>query len=95
MKNQDTQIISPADLDWWHWLAAMFPRHFTSEFAPHHHELWQWLWNIQLGDAPEPGACIAIWPRAAGKSTKRRSRLRLLCRSPNPRMDSLTSWLIQ
>ena len=63
MKNQhanpDPQIISPADLDWWHWLAAMFPRHFTSEYAPHHHELWQWLWNIQLGEAPQPGAFIA------------------------------------
>jgi hypothetical protein len=47
----------------------MFPRHFTSEYAPHHHELWQWLWNIQLGEAPEPGAFIAIWPRGAGKST--------------------------
>jgi hypothetical protein len=54
---------------WCSWLAFLFPNHFTAQFAPHHAELWQWLWSITLGHAPDPGAFIAIWPRGAGKST--------------------------
>jgi hypothetical protein len=54
---------------WCSWLAYFLPAHFTAEFAPHHAELWQWLWSITLGNAPDPGAFIAIWPRGAGKST--------------------------
>jgi hypothetical protein len=55
--------------NWSFWLAFLFPNHFTAEFAPHHAELWQWLWSLTLGNAPDPGAFIAIWPRGAGKST--------------------------
>jgi hypothetical protein len=55
------------ELEWRHWLTTLFPNHFTGRFAVHHDDLWDWLWNIQLGDAPEPGAFIAIWPRGAGE----------------------------
>jgi hypothetical protein len=61
--------IEPIDADWRHWLTALFPDHFTRAFAAHHDHFWDWLWNIQLGQPPEPGAFIAIWPRGAGKST--------------------------
>jgi hypothetical protein len=63
------EVISPIDLDWLHWIKILFPNHFSAEPAAHHEHLWQWLWTIQLGKSPEPGAFIAIWPRGAGKST--------------------------
>src|SRR5215831_2000663 len=64
-----TTQFEPIDTDWRHWLSALFPDHFTRGFAAHQHDLWDWLWSIQPGHAPEPGAFIAIWPRGAGKST--------------------------
>jgi hypothetical protein len=64
-----TEAISPIDLDWLHWIKILFPNHFSAESPAHHDHLWNWLWAIQLGQPPEPGAFIAIWPRGAGKST--------------------------
>jgi hypothetical protein len=57
------------ELEWRHWLITLFANHFNRRFAAHHDHLWDWLWTIQLGQPPEPGAFIAIWPRGAGKST--------------------------
>lgn len=49
------------------WLKTLFPHHFTSEFAEHHKEFWDWVWSIELDEAPEEDF-IAIWPRHGGKS---------------------------
>src|SRR5689334_980127 len=35
--------------------------------APHHHQIWEWLWNIRLGYKQDP--MVAILPRGGGKST--------------------------
>lgn len=49
------------------WLRTIYPEAFTQPFAPHHHELWCWVWALRLGIRPE--AFVAIWNRGAGKST--------------------------
>jgi hypothetical protein len=67
-ETEQPQSIFP-ELEWRHWLTTLFPNHFTGRFAVHHDDLWDWLWTIRLGQVPEPGAFIAIWPRGAGKST--------------------------
>jgi hypothetical protein len=69
MTNKSIANLELTHADWRHWLTALLPSHFTRGFAAHHDDLWDWLWNIQLGQTPQPGAFIAIWPRGAGKST--------------------------
>ena len=45
----------------------MFPAYFTAPFAPHHEELWDWVWAIQKGERPRP--YVSILAREGGKST--------------------------
>lgn len=53
--------------DWAVWLAAIFPQHCTHPFAPHHADLWDWIWALEPDARPE--AFVAIWPRGGAKST--------------------------
>jgi len=53
--------------DWRTWLKALFPAYVTHEFAPFHTEMWDWVWGIEKGSQAQ--TFVAIWPRAAGKST--------------------------
>jgi hypothetical protein len=48
------------------WLREMFPS-YVREFAPHHHELWEWVWSIKKDQPVE--SFVAIWPRGGAKST--------------------------
>jgi hypothetical protein len=58
---------------WEPWLRALFPQYLTTPagapvaFAPHHAQLWDWVWALMPGQTPP--AFIAIWPRGGGKST--------------------------
>ena len=53
--------------DWRGWLRSLFGRHFTTEFAEHHAQFWQWLWALERGVRPDPIVfCLA---RKGGKST--------------------------
>ncbi|MBW2674815.1 MAG: DNA-packaging protein [Deltaproteobacteria bacterium] len=56
-----------APKDWKAWIKALFPKHFTKAFAPHHVEYWEWLWSIVSGVMPRP--FIGIWARGGGKTT--------------------------
>jgi hypothetical protein len=49
------------------WLRQFFPRHFA-EFAPHHHDLWQWVDDLRLGVKPSQ-SFIGIFARGGGKSS--------------------------
>lgn len=58
---------------WDTWLVSLFPKYFQTAgglpipFAAFHHEFWEWVWDLHRGVRPDP--FIAIWSRAAGKST--------------------------
>lgn len=54
-------------LAWEPWLHALFPAHFTVPMAPHHAELWEWVWALKKGVRPRP--FILILAREGGKST--------------------------
>lgn len=54
--------------DWAAWLPWLFPSYFPVPFAPHHGELWDWVWSIELGVKPA-NAFIAVWARGGAKST--------------------------
>lgn len=54
--------------DWRHWLPWLLPNYFTSAFGPHHAQMWQWLWSIDLGVKPD-NAFVGIFPRGGAKST--------------------------
>ncbi len=55
------------DEGWRPWLLSMFPGYCTAPFAPHHEELWEWVWALRPGVRPE--ALVAIFPRGGAKST--------------------------
>jgi hypothetical protein len=62
---------TPEAIDWdqckpEEWLREMFPS-FVRDFAPHHSELWEWVWRIRKDESIE--AYVAIWPRGGAKST--------------------------
>lgn len=52
--------------DWRDWLTTLFAA-YVSDFAPHHAEFWDWIWQLEPGVRPQP--FVAIWPRGGGKST--------------------------
>jgi hypothetical protein len=62
-----------APRDYEPWLRELFPEYVSRDdgtpiaLAPHHHEFWRWVWDLQHGVKPEP--FVAIWPRGGGKST--------------------------
>jgi hypothetical protein len=53
--------------DWAGWLRTCFPAFFSSEFAAHHEEFWEYVWAIKPEVRPKP--FIAVWPRGGGKSS--------------------------
>src|SRR3954447_7767850 len=59
------------DYAWWLW--RMFPQYFTNEagtvipLADHHHEAWQWFWDMPNDGRPQP--LVYLLPRGGGKST--------------------------
>jgi len=53
--------------DWKRWLWGVFPHHVSAGFAPHHEELWRWVWSIEAGQPAHP--YVAVWARGAGKSS--------------------------
>ena len=53
--------------DWRTWLRERFPSYVEAPFAERHVELWNWVWNLPVGERPAP--FVAIWPRGGGKST--------------------------
>src|SRR5947207_5191345 len=58
--------------DWLQWCLALFEGWFCDSRGnlikpgPHHHEFWEWLWQIELGENSHP--FVAIWPRGGGKA---------------------------
>ena len=55
------------DGDWEPWLVQHVPSYCTAPFAPHHRQLWEWVWQLAPGISPDP--FVAIWPRGGAKST--------------------------
>lgn len=49
------------------WLARYFPSAVEKPLAPHHLDLWAWVWSVRPGHRPPP--FVAIWPRGGAKST--------------------------
>ena len=49
------------------WLNGLFPAYVTAPLAPHHHDLWRWIWALRRGISPE--TFMAIWNRGGAKST--------------------------
>src|ERR1043165_3945842 len=52
---------------WEAWLQELFPQYVNRGFAPHHRKFWEWAWEINEQDQPDPH--LLIWPRGHGKST--------------------------
>ncbi len=69
-KRAEVAVVHAAPLEaqgWAHWLAELFPRMVTADFAPHHVAFWEWCWAIERGTRPDP--FCGIWPRGGGKSS--------------------------
>lgn len=60
--------LAELEADWRAWLRVMFPEHVAADFAPHHVDLWEWVWSIRLGAKPDD-AFIGIYARGGAKST--------------------------
>jgi hypothetical protein len=68
LRRRRDQRASEAPEDYKAWLDAHFPGYVkTEQFAPHHDEYWQWLWDVKPNVRPRP--FIGIWARGGGKST--------------------------
>jgi hypothetical protein len=54
------------------WLCALLPKHFRGkdQFAEHHEDFWDWIWNVERAQQPEKPAFLAIWNRGGSKSTQ-------------------------
>jgi phage terminase large subunit-like protein len=62
---KDSALKAPSNpLDW---VSALFPSIFTRPFGTMHTELFNYVWNIELGSFYKP--FVAVWPRSMGKST--------------------------
>lgn len=55
------------DIPYSEWLRKVFPRTFTHEMAPYHHEFWEWLWGLEPRTPTNP--FVAVWPRGFSKTT--------------------------
>lgn len=53
--------------DWSSWLTTLFAKYVRGGFAKRHVAFWDWLWQIDIEDDPEP--FVGLWPRGGGKST--------------------------
>jgi hypothetical protein len=63
-------LVAEIEGDYTKWLQRYYPRAVSKPMAPYHHELWQWLWPIELDKPhPESDAFFGIWSRRCGKTT--------------------------
>lgn len=53
---------------WEEYLRAIVPQHVTYPHAEHHRELWEHVWAVEPGSAPE--AFVQVVSRGGGKSTQ-------------------------
>ncbi len=49
------------------WVQTMFPDYAYEKGGDHHIRMWDWAWQVKLGQAPKP--YIACWARKGGKSS--------------------------
>lgn len=61
------EFVAMLERDYEAWCRFFFPDHFTRQLAPHHRELWEWVWSLKDGERVEP--FVGIWPRGGAKST--------------------------
>lgn len=52
---------------WQSLLPAIAPGYANRPFAVHHHQFWNWVWQIEPEERPHP--FVAVWPRGGAKST--------------------------
>ncbi len=56
---QQREVIVPAVLpelmaiSYERWIKTIFPAYATAPLAPHHHDIWKWVWSITPDEAPE------------------------------------------
>lgn len=68
-----TLLREAIETEWAAWLSCYFAAYLTDPlgqavaFAPHHADLWAWVWALERGTRPRP--FVALWPRGAAKST--------------------------
>ena len=56
--------------DYLAWLTRYYPKAISKPMAFYHRELWDWIWQIELGQPhPECDSFFGIWPRRGGKTT--------------------------
>lgn len=60
-------LLDDLEADHHAWLRYLFPAFFPYPFAPHHDDLWHWVWAIQPEKRCDP--YTAIWSRGGAKST--------------------------
>lgn len=65
LRHIQPQLIPPGY--WEEWLNTLFPQTFTSLFAVHHIEFWDYIDFIE--PQAKPSSFFAIWPRGGGKTT--------------------------
>jgi hypothetical protein len=71
---QDAQVDT---VDGWRpWLLAIFPDQCQYGFAPHHEDLWRWVWAIEPKARPTP--FVAVWARGGAKSSTAEMALAVL-----------------
>lgn len=58
-----------APANWEDWCRTLFPSTFSSPFAKHHREYWEWIDSIREGVPPDPASFLGVWPRGGGKTT--------------------------
>lgn len=59
---------NPLDTDDYpEWLAEVLPGYCRARLAPHHGDLWEWVWSLRAGQRPDP--FVLILPRGGGKSS--------------------------
>jgi hypothetical protein len=63
----EADLAEPDTGPWADWLADLFPRFVTHDFAPHHAEFWDHVWAVRSGVLEEPG--VYLWSRGHAKST--------------------------
>ena len=58
-----------AHADHWQLLVpGLFPQMAGRPFAPHHGDLWDWVWSIEA-EGPPPRPFAALWSRGSAKSS--------------------------
>lgn len=64
--SESLRLVACQSDDWRVAVPAMFPRMCKVAFAPHHADLWDWVWALEPGVRPDPK--VVIWSRGHSKS---------------------------